>query len=89
MVEIEQLKQQLAESETDLSLARNEIDTLKHNIKIVQEHDNVMCEQYFNKCKEHQDKIDFAVERLKKDLLVAIYQNIEKGRKRNYENECL
>lgn len=26
---------------------------------------------------------------LKKDLLVAIYQNIEKGRKRNYESECL
>ena len=64
--ENEQLKQQLSEKETDLSLARNEIDTLKHNLKIAQEHDNVMCELYFNKCKEHQDKILFAVEQLEK-----------------------
>ena len=63
----EKLKQQLAEKETDLSLARNEINTLKHNLNILQEHDNVMCEQYFNKCKEtNQDKISFALEQLDK-----------------------
>ena len=62
---IKELKQQLAEKEIDLSLARNEIDTLKHNLNISQEHDKVMCEQYFEKCKESdQDKISFAVERL-------------------------
>jgi chromosome segregation ATPase len=64
---IEELKQQLEEKGVDLSLARNEIDTLKHNLNIAQEHDNVMCEQYFEKCKHHnQDKISFAVEQLEK-----------------------
>ena len=63
--EIEELKQQLAEKDVDLSLARNEIDTLKHNLNISQKHDNVMCEQYFEKCKKaNQDKISFAVEKL-------------------------
>ena len=63
--EIGRLEQQLKEKDTDLSLASNEIDTLKHNLNISQEHDNVMCEQYFEKCKEtNQDKISFAVEQL-------------------------
>lgn len=63
--EIYKLKQQLAEKDVDLSLARNEIDTLKHNLNISQEHDNVMCEQYFEKCKQHnQDKISFCIEKL-------------------------
>ena len=61
----QKLEQQLAEKDVDLSLARNEIDTLKHNLKVAQEHDNVMCEQYFEKCKKaNQDKISFAVEKL-------------------------
>ena len=59
------LKQQLAEKDVDLSLARNEIETLKHNLKVAQEHDNVMSKQYFEKCKKaNQDKISFAVEKL-------------------------
>lgn len=58
---------QLAEKETDLSLARNEINTLKHNLNVSQEHDKVVCEQYFEKCKEtEQDKISFCIEKLKK-----------------------
>ena len=59
---VKELEYELAEKDVDLSLARNEIDTLKHNLNISQEHDNVMCEQYFEKCKQHnQDKISFAV----------------------------
>lgn len=58
-------KQQLALKETDLSLARNEINTLKHNLKIAQEHDKVMCEQLLEMCNGcHQDKISFALEQL-------------------------
>lgn len=65
--EIKELKQQLAEKDTNLSLARNEINTLKHNLNVSQEHDNVMCEQYFEKCKENnQDKISFCIEQLEK-----------------------
>lgn len=59
---ISDLETKLAEKDVDLSLARNEIDTLKHNLKVAQEHDNVMCEQYFGKCKKiNQDKISFAI----------------------------
>lgn len=65
--EIMQLRQQLAEKETEISLSRHEINTLKNNLNIFQEHDNIMCEQYFNKCKEiNQDKIEFAIAELKK-----------------------
>ena len=64
---VKDLKQKLAEKDVDLSLARNEIDTLKHNLKVAQEHDNVMCEQYFEKCKKtNQDKISFTIEQLEK-----------------------
>lgn len=62
---IDALSTKLAEKETDLSLARNEINTLKHNLKVAQEHDNVMCKQYFEKCKKiNQDKILFCIEQL-------------------------
>lgn len=65
--ENEKLKQQLAEKDVDLSLARNEIDTLKHNLKVAQEHDSVMCEQYFEKGKKiNQDKISFCIDKLEK-----------------------
>lgn len=64
---VRNLEQQLAEKETDLSLARNEINTLKHNLNVSQEHDKVVCEQYFEKCKEtNQDKISFCIEQLEK-----------------------
>lgn len=74
-------KIQLAEKEADISLARNEINTLKHNLKIAQEHDNVMCEQYFKKCKEtKQDKISFAVEKLKETKIYVDNQHFMNAR---------
>lgn len=67
VAEITKLEQQLAEKETDLSLTINEIDVLKHNLKVAQEHDKVMCESYFNTCNEaHQEKIEFAIAELEK-----------------------
>ena len=61
------LEKQVAEKETDLSLARNEINTLKHNLNVLQEHHKVMCEKYFQKCQEtNENKISFAVEKLEK-----------------------
>lgn len=79
-----QLKQQLAEKDVELSLARNEIDTLKHNLNISQEHDNVMCEEYFKKCKQHnQDKISFATEQLEK-----VKEIIDKNYFYNMSSDC-
>ena len=72
--ECSELKQQLANKEIDLSLARNEINTLRTNLEIAQEHDNIVCGQLIEKCKEiafleEQDMIfhnQLAVEQLKK-----------------------
>ena len=86
--QVEALEQQLAEKDVDLSLARNEINTLKHNLNVSQEHDKVMCEQYFEKCKEtNQDKISFCIEHLEKvkEKILSYeeiyYQFLENGAK--------
>lgn len=52
--EIAELQKQLKETNVDLSLARNEIDTLKGNLKVLQEHKKIIEEQYLEKCKEFQ-----------------------------------
>lgn len=84
--ECDSLQKALEEKNTDLSLARNEIDTLKHNLNISQEHDNVICEQYFEKCKQHnQDKISFAVEKLEEVKHYA--QHIQGGLINYIENQ--
>ena len=54
--QIAELQKQLKETKVDLSFARNEINTLKNNLTISQEHKKNIEEQYLEKCKEIETK---------------------------------
>lgn len=65
---IAELQQQLKETKVDLSLARNEIDTLKGNLTILNEHKKIIEEQYLEKCKQLKSQPAEIVEKIKKQI---------------------
>lgn len=67
---IAELQQQLKEKSVDLSLARNEIDTLKGNLAISLEHKKVIEEQYLEKCKELKSQPAEIVEKIKETAII-------------------
>lgn len=66
--QIAELQKQLKETKVDLSLARNEIDTLKGNLTILNEHKKIIEEQYLEKCKELKSQPAETVENIKKKI---------------------
>ncbi len=67
--ENEELKKQLEEKKVDLSLTRNEIDTLKGNLAISLEHKKVIEAQYLEKCKELKSQSAEIVEKIREFCL--------------------
>ena len=54
-----ELEQECANAKTELTLARNEINTLSCNLEVSRKHDEHMTNLYFGKCKdERQIKLD-------------------------------
>lgn len=64
--QIAELQKQLKETKADLFLSRNEIDTLKNNLSISQEHKKIIEEQYLEKCKELHSQPAEIVEKIRK-----------------------
>lgn len=63
---IAELQKQLKETKADLFLSRNEIDTLKNNLSISQEHKKIIEEQYLEKCKELKSQPAEIMEKIRK-----------------------
>lgn len=61
-------QKQLEETRIDLSLARNEINTLKNNLNISQEHKKIIEEQYFEKCKQLKSQPAEIVEKINGEI---------------------
>lgn len=66
--QIAELQKQLKETKADLFLSRNEIDTLKNNLSISQEHKKIIEEQYLEKCKELKSQPAEIIDEIKKQM---------------------
>ena len=66
--QIAELQKQLKETKVDLSLARNEIDTLKVNLTISLEHKKIIEEQYFENVKKLKSQPAEIVEKIRKQI---------------------
>lgn len=81
------IQKQLEETKTDLFLSRNEIDTLKGNLAILNEHKKVIEEQYLEKCKELKSQPAEIVEKIRKEFqkhLIDWYEDEENINKELY-----